>query len=182
MKKLTKLMVMSIAVVGILLVAFPTQAVFAQGENPPNSERQQRKERPFRRHPISLERLFERLVDRYEDLGYRIQDQDDVIQRLEARIETLIDVGEDPSELQRIQEAYMTGLEAIEAPYVEVGELIDDHAGFNDDGEVVDEDLALATLEEVAQDLKDVRRLLQDVRFDLHWDLMTYRFKNEPFE
>ena len=58
---------------------------------------------------------------------------------------------------------------AVEDAYVEVGELIDDHAGFDADGKVVDEGLAVYTLRQIAEGLLDMHQLREDARFELRW-------------
>ena len=54
--------------------------------------------------------------------------------------------------------------------------MIDDHAGFDADGKVVDEGLAVYTLRQIAEGLLEVHQLGEDARFELRWDLMEYRY------
>jgi DNA-binding transcriptional MerR regulator len=115
-------------------------------------------------------------------MGYRIYDTDDVIRRLEDRIEALIEEGGDPSELEAILAAFNENMAAVEEAYEELGVLIDEHAGFSNEGEVTDEDTALGTLRKMAEGLRDLHQLGEDARFDLRWDLMILRYQNAPEE
>ena len=185
MKKISKILVISMIILGVILLALPADNVFAQEFDPPESEGEFRRHRPeprFLEGTEGLEKLFTRLVDRYEDMGYRIYDTDDVIQRLEDRIETLIEEGSDPSDLEEILETFNENMAAVEEAYEELGAIIDKRPGFDDEGEVTDEDIALGTLRQVAEGLRDVHQLGENARFDLRWDLMRLRYENSPEE
>ncbi len=91
MKKISKILLTLAVLVGIVVLALPTSTVAAQGEKPPVEERR------TARHPKGPEGWYAELVDQYEDVGYRLQDTDDPVRRLENRIETLTENGEDAS-------------------------------------------------------------------------------------
>jgi DNA-binding transcriptional MerR regulator len=185
MKKISKKLITSMILLGVVFLALPADSVFAQEIYPPESEGEFHRRRPeplFIQGPEGLEKLYNRLVDRYEDMGYRIYDTDDVIRRLEDRIEALIEEGGDPSELEAILAAFNENMAAVEEAYEELGVLIDEHAGFSNEGEVTDEDTALGTLRKMAEGLRDLHQLGEDARFDLRWDLMILRYQNAPEE
>lgn len=185
MKKISKIFVISTMFLGVILLALPKDSVFAQEFAPPESEGEFRRRRPeplFLEGPEGLEKLYDRLVDRYEDVGYRIYDTDDVVRRLEDRIEILIEEGSDPSDLEAILAAFNENMAVVEEAYEELAVLIDEHAGFNGEGEVTDEVTALGTLRQIAEGLRDVHQLSENARFDLRWDLMTLRYENSPEE
>jgi DNA-binding transcriptional MerR regulator len=185
MKKISKKLITSMILLGVVFLALPADGVFAQEIDPPESKGEFRRRRPeplFIQGPEGLEKLYNRLVDRYEDMGYRIYDTDDVIRRLEDRIEALIEEGGDPSELEAILAAFNENMAAVEEAYEELGVLIDEHAGFSGEGEVTDEAAALRTLRLIAEGLRDVHQLGENARFDLRWDLMILRYQNAPEE
>ncbi len=185
MKKALGILTVSLLIVGVVLLALPSETVFAQESDPPDFEREKQRDRsrPFFPKGIKgLERMYDRLVDRYEDMGYRINDTDDVTRKLEDRIEALIEQGEDPSDLEAILESFYEDMALVEAAHDSVGALIDEHAGFNDDGEVEDESVALLTLRQIAEGLLDVHQLGEDARLGLHLDLMELRYQNQPEE
>lgn len=122
------------------------------------------------------------LLDRYERAGERIEKADEAVERLAQRIATLTEAGLDPAELQAILDDFQTNMEAVQAAYAELGEVIDEHAGFDADGQVTDESLAAATLRQIAEGLLDLHQLSEDARFELRWDLMEYRFENRGEE
>ncbi len=199
MKKINKTFLALAIVAAIALLAIPTTMAFAQEETPSDEETQERPRRPQNNRSAamgrakggmggskdlmpgsnaSLDRVYDRLVDRYEDMGYRIQDTDDVIQRLENQIEDLVEQGEDPSEVEATLQTFLDNMALVEEAYTEVGSLIDAHEGFDDDGEVLEEELAMATLRNIAEGLLDVHQLGEDVRFDLRWDRMAFNYRN----
>ena len=185
MKRTLGILTVSLLIVGIVLLALPSATVYAQESDPPQFEGEKQRDRSgpfFPRGPKGLERLFDRLVDRYEDVGYKIHDTDDVTRKLEDRIEELIEQGEDPADLEAILAAFKENMAAVEVAYDDVGAIIDEHAGFNDDIEVEDERVALLTLRRIAEGLLDVHQLGEDARLELRWDLMELRYQNQPEE
>ena len=179
MKKISKTL-LTLSIIGsILLLAIPTGLVFAQEEAPPvKKHRNDRKQQRSFRHDISLDRMYEKLIDRYEDMGYRIQDTDDVIQRVGDRIETLVEEGKDPADLEMILETYENNMAAVEEAYAQVGSLVEEHEGFDDEGDVLDEDIAMITLQSIAEGLLDIHQLGEDARFELRWDMMIHGYQN----
>jgi len=182
MKKISKIL-LTLAIVGsITLLTIPTGLVFAQEEAPPAERHHNtRKQRWFKRD-FTLDEIYEKMIDRYEDMGYRIQDTDDIIHRLENRIETLIEEGEDPADLQMILETFEDNLAVVEEAYAEVGHLVEEHEGFDDEGDVLDEELAMITLRNIAEGLLDVHQLGEDARFGLRWDLMANNYQKRSDE
>ena len=198
MKKTTKILIVIAVIAGIAILTVPISSVFAHEDVPPDIEEQQENgggwfRRPFvkriinfklrsPKRPMSLEAQYAKLVDRYEDVGYRIEDTDDVVYRLEERIEALTDEDEDASEVQTILDTFLENMTIIEEAYDELGELISQHEGFDDDGEIIDEDRAFATLRSIAEGLLNIHQLSEDTRFELRWDLKAYHYKNTSEE
>ena len=58
-------------------------------------------------------------------------------------------------------------MDAVQAVYDDLGELFDEHAGFDADGEVTDDSLAVYTLRQIADGLLDLHQLGEDARFEL---------------
>ncbi len=170
MKKTSKIVIGLILTAGVVLLALPTGSAFAQGEEPPQVEMEESD------GAMGLEALFAQEVERYEKAEEGFINADEAIDKLERRIETLIERGKDPSGLQGILNAFRENLYEVEEIYAEVGALIDEHAGFDADGAVVDESLAVCTLRQIAEGLLDVHQLGEDARFELKWDLMAYRY------
>ena len=172
MKKVLGILAVSLLVAGMVLLALPSGTVYAQEPEPPQFDREKHRDRSlpfFPRGPKGLERLYDRLVDRYEDVGYRINDTDDVTRKLEDQIEDLIDAGEDSADLEAILATFQENMTAVDAAYDAVGEIVDDHAGFDGEGEVEDERLALLTLRGIAEGLQDVHQLGEEARLALRW-------------
>lgn len=172
MKTVSKVVVALTLAASVVFLALPAGSVFAQGEKPPQVETE------LPRGPQDLEKMFEREIERYERTGERIAKSAEVVEKLEDRIAELVEEGEDSSSLEIILGAFQENMTAVEGAYAEVGELIDEHAGFDADGKVVDESLAVYTLRRIAEGLLEVHQLGEDARFELKWDLMEYRFEN----
>jgi hypothetical protein len=97
---------------------------------------------------------------------------------LAQRIETLTDAGLDPVRLQAILDDFQANMDAVQTAYDDLGEVIDEHAGFDADGQVTDEALALGTVRQIADGLLDLHQAGEDARFELRWDLREYRYQN----
>ncbi len=185
MKKFTLTLISSLLIAGMVLLALPSGTAFAQEQEPPEKARENRRDgsKPFfPMGPKGLERLYDLLIDRYEDMDYRIQDTDDVVGKLQDRIADLIEAGEDPSALEDILAAFNEDMIAVNAAHDAVGEIIEAHEGFNEAGKVEDETAALGTLRQIAEGLLEVHQLGEDARFGLRWDMMTHRYQNMPEE
>lgn len=169
MKTFYKVLVGLTLAASVVFLALPTGKVFAQSEEPPLAELEEQ-------GGEGLEVLFENAVERYEKAGEQIEKSAEVVEKLEDRITELEEEGEEASGLEEILAAFQENMAAIEDAYAEVGELIDGHAGFDADGEVVDESLAVYTLRQIAEGLLDVHQLGENARFELRWDLMAYRY------
>ena len=183
MKKTFGLLAVSLLIAGMILLALPSGTVFAQESDPPQFDREKHRDRSepfFPSGDKGLERLYDRLVDRYEDVGYRINDTDDVTRKLEDRIEDLVDAGEDSSDLEAALATFKENMAAVEQAHDAVGVMIEESAGFNEDGEVEDESLALLTLRRIAEGLQDVHQLGEDARLAVRLDLTEIRYLHQP--
>ena len=170
MKQTSKIVIGLILTASVVLLALPASSVFAQDEEPPQME----SEVPD--GPTGIEALFEQEIKRYEKAEEGFINADEAAAKLEKRIETLVERGKDPSGLQDILDAFRNNLYDVEDIYAEVGELIENHVGFDSNGNVVDEGLAVYTLRQIAEGLLEVHQLVEDARFELRWDLMEYRY------
>ncbi len=172
MKKRSKTLITLTVLAGLVLLALPAGAVVAQAEDPTTGT----DESP--QQPKSLEERYAKLVERYEKAGDRLDKVHELISKVEDRIEKRAAEGKDTEKAQAALDSFLENLESVEAAYAEVGTLIDEHAGFNDAGEVVDEDQAVLTLLDIAEGLLDVTQFGQDAKFDLRRDLIGYRYQN----
>ena len=165
MKKLSKILLTFVVVTGVVMMAVPTGTVVAQADQPPVVE-----------EFGGLEELYADMLDRYAKAGDRIDHADEVVGRLERRIEALAAAGEDPAELQAILDTFLVNMAAWQVAYDDLGQLFDEHAGFDSEGAVTDESLAVGTLRQIAEGLLDLHQLGEVARFELKWDLMAYRY------
>ena len=149
MKKIGKLLIGLTLAVSLIFLASPAGSVFAQGEEPPRDALEEQSGQ-------GLEDLFIREIERFEKVGERIEKSAEVVEKLEDRIAKMVENGRDASGMEEILATYQANMEAVEEVYNDVGELIDDHAGFDVDGKVVDEGLAVYTLRQIAEGLLEV--------------------------
>ena len=169
MKKIGKLLIGLTLAVSLIFLASPAGSVYAQGDEPPRDALEEQSGQ-------GLEDLFAREIERFEKVGERIEKSAEVVEKLEDRIEARVEAGKDASDLEEILATFQANMVAVEEAYADVGELIDDHAGFDVDGKVVDESLAVYTLRQIAEGLLDMHQLGEDARFALKWDLIEYRY------
>jgi hypothetical protein len=172
MKKLNQTLLSLAVIVAVVMLALPTGTVAAQAEDPQLGE-----DRPAE-EPKGLDGWYAELVDRYEQAGERIGNADEAADRLAQRIETLTEAGLDPVRLQAILDDFQANMDAVQAAYDDLGEVIDEHAGFDADGQVTDEGLALGTLRQIADGLLDLHQASEDARFELRWDLRVFQYQN----
>lgn len=184
MKQLNKVLITFVLLAGVVVLAVPTGSVFAQGGPPPDLGEE------VDREPRSLEELYADLIKRYLRVGERLDGADRSAMRLgnlfgnrlENRLETgikkLIENGEDASGLQAILDTFQANMDAVRSAYDDLGVVVETHAGFDADGAVVDESLAVQTLRQIAEGLLDLHQLGEDARFELRWDSMEYRFQD----
>ena len=163
-----------LAVLGVMvLLAFPTSAVFAQNGEPPKAANQAGKQQK------DLGDIFEDLCEKYEDMDDGLKNADKIVTKLERWIERRSAEGKDTAEIETILETFQTNLEAIQTAYDDVGTLIETHAGFDANGEVTDDSTAIATLRSIAEGMLDIHQLTEDARSQLQWDIMTFRYLNQ---
>jgi hypothetical protein len=172
MKKFNKILITLAVIAGVVLLASPAVTVFAQEKEVPAAES------AAVRQPKSLEERYVDMVERYEKAGDRLDKIHELVGKVEDRIESRSADGKDTTRLQTILDTFLENLDAVEAAYAEVGALIDEHAGFNDAGEVVDEEQATLTLLDIAEGLLDVNQLGQDIKLELRRELMGYFYQN----
>lgn len=169
MKTFYKVLVGLTLAASVVFLALPAASVFAQDEEPPLAELEEQTGQ-------GIASLFEEEIERYEKVGEAIEKSTEVVEKLEDRIAKMVENGKDASGLEEILAVFQANLAEVEDAYAEVGDLIDEHAGFDADGNVIDESLAVYTLRQIADGLLDVHQFGEDARFELKWDLMEYRY------
>jgi hypothetical protein len=172
MKKLNQTLLSLAVIAAVVMLALPTDVVAAQAEDPQLEKGRAGEE------PKGLDGWYAELLERYERAGEQIGDADDAADRLAQRIETLTDAGLDPVRLQAILDDFQANMDAVQTAYEDLGEVIDEHAGFDVDGQVTDEALALGTLRQIADGLLDLHQAGEDARYELRWDLREYQYRN----
>lgn len=172
MKKLNQTLLALAVIAAVVLLAIPPESVAAQAEGP------QFKGDWTDKEPKEMDELYTDLVYRYDRAGRRIEKSEEAVSRLEKRIETLIEAGEDPAGLQAVLDAYLANRNTVQAAYEDLGAVVAEHAGFDADGQVTDEALAAVTLRQIADGLLDLRQLSEDSHFELRWDVRDYFYQN----
>jgi len=127
MKKTSKIVIGLILTAGVVLLALPASSVFAQSDEPPQVEAEEQSGQ-------GLEDLYAREIERFEKVGEGIEKSTKVVEKLEDRIAARVEAGRDASDLEEILATFQANMVAVEEAYADVGELIDDHAGFDVDG------------------------------------------------
>jgi hypothetical protein len=161
--------------VAVLAVALPLQTAFAAGLNDdaqPPAEGQ--------RGMRLVERKFKLEQRRFEAQGKLLDRSDDLLERAQNAIDRAAENDLDTSAAQAALEDFEQAIGQVASLYEQAGEILESHAGFDDDGKVTDIQIAAETVEQVHLLLDQARDDIQDEREALQhalWDLFQESLK-----
>ncbi len=160
--KLTHLMI-----AGLLLttafITIPSITAFAQ-ENEPSHGVDERLENGLARLQTANGRLQERLAKTSE-----------IVIKGEEWIANLQAEGMDTAVLENALATYQTEVAAAQALADSAAQILTDHAGFDDEGNVTDRQTAVATLRDAGRTLRDSHRTLRDATITLRRTAQDFR-------
>jgi hypothetical protein len=161
-------------VVGGMVFAGAAPALAAGDGAPPLQEREE--ERPSPR----LELLYQRLTLAADVQAVPLDHADDLAELAGRWIDYLAGQGEDVSELQVALDVFEAAAEEARGHHAEAVAILDEHAGFDDQGQVTDREQAIDTLREAGQSLRDARRALTDGTIVLRRAFGDWRREHRP--
>lgn len=127
-----------------------------------------------------LEFAYLRLGHAVEDLALHLGHADEVADFVQRWIDELAAGGEDVSGLQAALDAFEAKLAEAQGHYEAAKAVLDEHAGFDDEGKVTDREAARETLREVGRSLRDARRALKDGAIELRRAVRDWRHEHRP--
>jgi hypothetical protein len=104
----------------------------------------------------------------------------ELAERVQEWIDTLAEQGEDVAELQAGLDAFEDALAKSQVFYQEARDVLDEHAGFDDDGKVTEREQAVETLREAGRSLRDAHRALKDGAIELRRAISDWRRQHRP--
>ena len=152
--------------------AVPT---FAAGESAPPPQ-----EGITERGIPRLEFAYLRLQHAAENQALHLEHAGEVADFVGDWIKTLDEQGHDVSQLEAALDSFRAALAEAQGHYEEAKAVLDVHAGFDDDGVVVDREQARETLREAGRSLGDARRALKDGATQLRRAIRDWGREHRP--
>ncbi len=169
MKNTLSKILMAVLVVAMVVAAVPVTSAYAADEPPPvRGEVTDEK----------LEQAWELQLNAYERMGKAFDGIEERIAKLQERIDKAAENGRDVAALQAALDAYEEAMLAARPAYEDVGEIVDAHPGFDDDGNVTDFDTAKSTVTEMRGQMKDIRSQMGGTFMALREVFRAFREEN----
>lgn len=122
-----------------------------------------------------LEFLLRRIQLVRDGLEYRIDLARQAADIAQDWIDVLSEEGHDVSTLQAALDDYRAGIDAAEESLNTATSVLDEHAGFDDEGKVTDRDQAIETLRNAGRPLRDAHRTLRDATIQFRRAVQDFR-------
>lgn len=159
---------MAVLAAALVFAALPVTSAYAADDDPPMPSDER------------LERLWARQVRMFERTGNAFEDTDDHIARFQEMIDKADEKGLDTAGLQDALDAYEDALNDSRPDYESLSELIDDHKGFDDEGNVTDSEQAYASVQEVREQAQALKEAMGDSFKTLREAIKAFREENRP--
>jgi hypothetical protein len=174
MSKFMKFLSIGVFVVvlgGVLTFAFPSQAVFAQAGNPPQTADVK---------APALEKAFAREQTWLQKQADHLTKADGLANKVAARIAALKQKGIDTSSLEAALAAFQGQVAKAKLQHDAAALILGTHAGFDANSKVTDRDAARNTVKAAGEDLRSAHKILADARKDLVKALRDFRSDHKP--
>lgn len=164
--------VLAALIAGALALAAPAQAVFAAGlEQTTPPPVQETRQAP---NPERLEKAFARLQDLIGKQAERIGKTDELVSRVQGRIDELKAKGKDTGALETALSEFKAQVAEAHSQHDQAAAVLEKHAGFDDAGKVVDAAQARETVKEAGSLMKNARQSLRPAVRELLQALRDY--------
>ncbi len=177
MKTLKQKLFLIVTLLSLVLLAVPAQSALAAGPNdPPAPAATPDPERAKTR----LEWAFANQKLTVLRIGLNQEYQDEFIARIEELVAKAKENGKDVSAIEAALADYKKAAEASKPLYEQAAQLVQVHAGFDDNGKVTDLDKARETVKQLGETLKQHREVMGEALKALREALKTFREVNPP--
>lgn len=163
-RKLFYLLVTVVVVMGGWWVVVPAQSTYAQTI--------QGQEGELTNEWLAL--AYDRLVFAHQNLNSRIGFANQAADLTQQWIDNLKAEGKDTSSLEAALQTFRTSLATTQTYADQAGSILATHAGFDDEGNVLDREQARTTLREVRQQIRDGNHTLADATRTFHTTVKDY--------
>jgi predicted transcriptional regulator len=176
MKKIVfKRSMLACMAVVLLFAAYPVPSAYAAGkqdQNPPPVQGELSNE--------GLEKIWSRELKAYERLGRLFENSDQVIEKTQNLIDRAKENGKDVTAVQAALDAFEAAVKDAHPIYESAKGIINSHKGFDDNGKVIDPELAKETVREMGDKLKEIKGALNGALRSLHEAIKAFRQSNRP--
>ena len=159
----------------ILLTVLPATSASAAGLQDPTNPPAQL---PF--NDARLERAWARTQAAYDRQGYRLDQAEAFIARIQNLIDKASQNGKDTSAVQAALDALAAVIPAVQTAHAPGATIIGSHAGFDANGIVTERSTAIETVKSLAQVLKDTRTAMNGTGHALRDAIKAFRMANKP--
>jgi TolA-binding protein len=180
-KKWFSLGTLAMAVLVVAVAAAPAQTVLAAGvaqETPPPAQGQEEDTDTPRPREGLLAQEFRRQQRQVKRQENALEQADQWIPRAQERIQALKDQSKNTAELEDALAQFQDQLGTARQAHDRAAALVQPHAGFDEDGKVVDLAQARDTVQQIRGEVVDFRQTLRDGLKDLRAALQKYRQEN----
>jgi predicted transcriptional regulator len=143
-------------VLSLALTAIPAQAVFAAGladtDNPPDAVAQFTDGR--------VEQAWARLQKAYDRQGQMLEKADTFTGKVQDMLDKMKENGKDTSSLQAALDAFTAEIKNAHPVYESANGIVKSHKGFDNEGNVIDHELAVETVKSLAEKIREVHQLV----------------------
>jgi hypothetical protein len=113
-------------------------------------------------------------------LGSFLNNSDTFISRIQALIDKAKTKGKDTTALQSALDAFTNAVKQAQPIYQDAGVIVSSHQGFDENGKVIDQPEALATVKSLRDKFTEIHQLLLDPRTTLQNVIKAFRAANKP--
>lgn len=167
------LVLSALLVSGVLLVA--VGPAFAAGDEAPPAQ-----DGADERGGARLEFAYLRLKQAAEGQALRLDHAGDIAEFVQGWIDELAAQGEDVSLLQAGLDAFRAAVDEAQGHQDRAQAVLDEHAGFDENGKVVDRQQAVETIRQAGRALRDGHRALKDGAIQLRRAVSDWRRQHRP--
>ncbi len=172
-RKLGSLALVATVLSGVLFTG--AAPALAAGEGAPPSQ-----EEVGNRGAPRLEFAYLRLQHAAEDQAMHMGHAAEVSDFIQGWIDELAAGGEDVAKLQAALDAFEAKLAEAQGHYQAAKAVLDEHAGFDENGNVTDREAARETLRQAGRSLRDSRRALKDGAIELRHAIRDWVREQRP--
>lgn len=175
-RKILSIGILAVLIVGLFLAAFPARTVSAQTPTPEPKGQQM----DGKRVDARLERIFKAQQRALERQAVHFERVAKAVDRVQALITRAKANGRDTSLIEAALEKFKAKVAEAKKAHDAAAATLKTHAGFSNDGKVVDRTQARETIKTAHEQLRSVRQIFAGMWKALHEAIKAWRQANPP--